>query len=154
MQLILIAEDYESDAKLIERALKRAGVLNPILVVTDGDEAIAYLKGDGAYSDRTKFPLPGVLLLDLKMPRVTGFEVLEWWKKEPQLKELVIIVLSGLRELQEVTRAYQLGARTFLVKPPTEDEVKNLVKAFTVFCTAAAVESTKQNAASAESVGR
>src|SRR5580698_8628051 len=114
---ILLAEDFEADALIVQRLLKKAGVANPILVVPDGGEAIAYLNNDGPFRDRQKFPLPAVLLLDLKLPNKTGFEVLEWCRTQPHLKDLFIVVLSGHYELREVNQAYQLGARSFLTKP-------------------------------------
>jgi CheY-like chemotaxis protein len=134
MQTILLAEDSEGDARLLERSLKKAGVLNPVITVSDGDETIRYLSGQGEYADRRKFPFPAVLLLDLKMCRVGGFEVLKWWQTRPDLKNLVVVVLSGQQELYEdVTRAYQMGAHTFLFKPFMEEQVFNLVRAFAVF---------------------
>ena len=126
-----MAEDYEPHAALIQLILKKAGVANPVIVVQDGDEAIAYLSGDGKYGDRQKFPLPGVLLLDLKMPRVDGFAVLEWCKRQPHLKELLIVVLSGHGEMRKVNSAYALGAHSFLTKPCNPLDVLNLTKNFT-----------------------
>ena len=95
---------------------------------------IAYLNGAGPFSDRDKFPLPGVLLLDLKMPNVSGFEVLEWWKSQPHLAELVIVVVSGNREMQEIARAYQLGARSFISKPLSDRDLMGLARTVPAFC--------------------
>jgi CheY-like chemotaxis protein len=125
---ILLAEDFEADALLVQRLLKKAGVANPILVVPDGGEAIAYLNNDGPFRDRQKFPLPGVLLLDLKLPNKTGFEVLEWCRTQPHLKDLFIVVLSGHYEVREVNQAYQLGAHTFLTKPANQGNILNAIK--------------------------
>jgi CheY-like chemotaxis protein len=127
---ILLAEDFEDDAVFLQRVLKKAGVVNPVMVVGDGDKAIAYLRGDGVFSDREKFPIPGVLFLDLKMPGKNGFEVLEWLKDQSQLKELLVVVLSGYHEVRDVNRAYALGAHTFLVKPCNQEDFANLMKAF------------------------
>jgi CheY-like chemotaxis protein len=127
---ILLAEDFEDDANAVQQVLKEAGVMNPVVVVTDGDEVIAYLNGEGRFSDRQRFALPGVLLLDLKMPRVHGFEVLEWIRAQPQFEKLLIIVLSGYDEIGQVRKAYDLGARSFLVKPCHIEDVRNLAKAF------------------------
>jgi CheY-like chemotaxis protein len=125
---ILLAEDFEADALTVQRLLKKAGVANPILIVPDGGEAIAYLNNDGPFRDRQKFPLPGVLLLDLKLPNKTGFEVLEWCRVQPHLKDLFIVVLSGHYEVREVNQAYQLGAHRFLTKPANQEDILNAIK--------------------------
>ena len=77
-KLILLVEDNEDDVSLIERAFARAGIDNPLQVVRDGEQAVSYLKAEGEYADRVKYPLPSLVLLDLKMPRRNGFEVLSW----------------------------------------------------------------------------
>lgn len=133
MKPILIAEDSEPDADILMRTLKMAGVVNPIFWVPDGDQVIAYLSGAGQYADREKFPMPGALLLDLKMPRMSGFEVLSWLKNEPQIAGVTVIVVSGTMEMREVSRAYQMGANTFVVKPVDGHELQNLIKTFPVF---------------------
>ena len=120
---ILLAEDFEADALAVRRLLNEAGVTNPVIVVPDGGEAIAYLNNDGPFRDRQKFPLPEVLLLDLKLPNKSGFEVLEWCKTQPHLKDLFIVVLSGHYQLQEVKQAYHLGAHTFLTKPANQEDI-------------------------------
>lgn len=127
---ILIAEDFEPDAKLVELALKHAGVTNPLFFVPDGHQAVCYLKGEGIYRDRKAFPLPGVLMLDLKMPVAGGFEVLEWCHTQPYLEDLMIVVLSGYHELREVNRAYQLGAKTFLAKPMSEGDILEMIRTY------------------------
>jgi CheY-like chemotaxis protein len=115
--LILLAEDRDDDVILIRRAFKKANILNPLHVVGDGEEAIAYLKGEGQYANRAEYPLPDLLLLDLKMPRQSGFEVLSWIRQEPHLSGLRVVVLTSSDEIRDVNRAYQLGANSFLVKP-------------------------------------
>ena len=115
--LILLAEDREDDIRIIRRAFEQAKLLNPLQVVRDGDEAIAYLKGEGKYSNRAEYPLPDLVLLDLKMPRVDGFEVLRWAREQPGLKALRFVVLTSSDEMRDVNLAYQLGANSFLVKP-------------------------------------
>ncbi|MDB6022174.1 MAG: putative response regulator, CheY [Pedosphaera sp.] len=130
MKPILLAEDVEDDASVIKRALKLAGVMNPIIVVPDGVEAILYLQGEGSYADRTRFPLPGVLLLDLKMPKRGGLEVLEWCRAQPHLQDMLIVILSGLHEVGLVQRAYSMGANSFLIKPCNLEDVANLTKTF------------------------
>jgi CheY-like chemotaxis protein len=116
-EVILIAEDNDDHALLIKRAFAQANVLNPLHFVYDGAEVIAYLKGDGKYSNREEYPLPSLVLLDLKMPRVDGFQVLEWVRQQPSLKTLRVVVLTCSDEIRDVNRAYALGANSFLVKP-------------------------------------
>jgi CheY-like chemotaxis protein len=130
---ILLADDFEPHVLLVQLVLRKAGVLNPIRIVNDGDEAIAYLKGEGGFADRSAFPLPTVLFLDLKMPRVSGFQVLEWWRTQPQLKNMLVIILSGYSQLPDVRRAYALGAKSFLTKPCEIQDVINITQAFKGF---------------------
>src|SRR5882724_8819584 len=115
--VILLAEDREDDIALIRKAFAKAFVQNPLYVVRDGDEAVAYLKGEGRYFNRDEYPLPDLLLLDLKMPRLDGFEVLRWIRQEAGMDSLRIIVLTSSESMADVNTAYQLGANSFLVKP-------------------------------------
>lgn len=115
--LILIAEDNEDHVFFLRRALNKGAVLNPVFVVKDGDEAIAYLAGAGKYADRYEYPLPALLLLDLKMPGRDGFEVLEWIRQQPGLRRLRVVVLTTSDNPNDVNRAYELGANSFIVKP-------------------------------------
>jgi len=115
--VILLAEDDEDDILLVQRAFKEAHIVNPLHVVRDGEEVIAYLKGEGEYWNRAEYPLPSLLLLDLKMPLTNGFEVLEWIRSHPSLRALRVIVLTSSAELRDVNEAYQFGANSFLVKP-------------------------------------
>jgi CheY-like chemotaxis protein len=127
---ILVADDNDDDVMGILMALRNAGVKNPVQTVSDGDLALAYLRGHGAFANRERFPLPGILLLDLKMPRLGGFAVMEWLQTQPQFKKLLIIVLSGHNQLREVQQAYKLGAHSFLIKPCTADDIGNLMRWF------------------------
>src|SRR6185436_1504406 len=114
-RLILLAEDDDNDVFLIRSAFDKAGIVTPIHVVRDGDEAIAYLKGVGKYAQRAEYPLPSLLLLDLKMPRKNGFEVLEWIGGELTLQTLRVIVLTGSTDRHDVDKAYEMGADSSLV---------------------------------------
>lgn len=125
--VLLYAEDDPDFSALFKCALDKGGFKELIAHVTDGEQAIAYLRGDGKYSDRTQFPLPAVALLDLKMPRKTGFEVLEWIRKESPFPYLPVIVLTVSEELRDIQRAYQLGANSFLIKPPSVADLKNML---------------------------
>jgi CheY-like chemotaxis protein len=121
--VILLAEDLESDIVLLRRAFTKAKIANPLKVVRDGEEVLAYLKGEGPYANREEHPFPALLLLDLKLPRMNGFEVLQWVRAHPDFKALRIVVLTASRDLEDVNRAYQFGANTFLIKPTDFDEL-------------------------------
>jgi CheY-like chemotaxis protein len=127
---IWIVEDYENDTLWLKLALKRAGVVNPVVVFRDGVEAVSCFKGEGVYEDREKYPLPSILFLDLKLPRMDGFEVLQSLRKQPRFRSMLIFVVSGDWEGRGFDRTYQLGAHSFLVKPCTPAAIANLIKAF------------------------
>ena len=127
--VILLAEDDEDHVLLIRRVFKQARLLNPLQVVRNGEEAIAYLKGVGAYANRAEYPLPAVMLLDLKMPRKNGFEVLEWVRGQPNLDSLRIIVLTTSSDMRDVNLAYRLGANSFLVKPADFSQFVSIIQA-------------------------
>ncbi len=115
--VILLVEDNPDDVVLIRRAFQKARLLNPLHVVMSGEEAIEYLSGGGRYEARTEYPLPNLVLLDIKMPRVNGFEVLKWIRRQPGLRALRVVMLTSSDEIRDVNTAYQLGANSFLVKP-------------------------------------
>ena len=119
--IILIAEDDEFAVQLMRTIFSRAGFEISIHYASDGAEAIAYLSGDGIYSDRRKYPLPTALLLDLKMPRKNGFEVLAWIRRQPSLNQLRVYVLSSSSQSEDIRRCYDLGASSYLVKPTNLD---------------------------------
>jgi CheY-like chemotaxis protein len=114
---ILMVDDSEDNLFLMRHALQKAKCQNPLQEVNNGEEAIAYLKGEGGYIDRLKFPLPVVMLLDLNMPKTTGFDVLSWVRSQPKLKRLAIIIVTSSIRDADVDRAFDLGATGFLVKP-------------------------------------
>jgi len=115
--VILLAEDREDDILVIRRAFAKGNIHNPLQVVRDGEEAIAYLAGEGKYANRSEYPLPGLLLLDLNMPRMDGFEVLRWIRLQPGIASLRVVVLTSSEEIPDINEAYRLGANSFLVKP-------------------------------------
>jgi len=127
---ILVAEDDPTDAYFFQRAFKRAGLPVALHFVRDGQEALQYLQGEGQFADRTCHPLPQLLLLDLKMPRLDGFEVLKWVRKQPGLSGLQVIVFSSSEEPGDINRAYGLGANSYLVKPHSMEELTALVGQF------------------------
>ena len=114
---ILAAEDEETDAVLLKMALRHAGVPNPFVLTHDGQAAVDYLGGAEPYGDRSAHPLPGLLLLDLKMPRMSGFDVLEWLSRRPELEYLPVVVLSSSSDARDLEKAKEMGAREYLVKP-------------------------------------
>jgi len=114
---ILLVEDDDNDVFFMERAFKQAQIGNPLNRVRDGEEAISYLRGEDGFEDRAKHPLPHLMLLDLKMPRKNGFEVLTWVREQPGLKRLPIVVMTSSKEDPDINRAYESGANTYLVKP-------------------------------------
>jgi CheY-like chemotaxis protein len=126
--VILLAEDDPNDVLLIQRAFQRTHLANPVQVVRDGEEALAYLSGQGAFADRERHPLPVLMLMDLKMPRKTGLEVLAWLRQQPGLKRLPVIVLTSSNQSPDINRAYELGANSYLVKPAGFDSLLELVK--------------------------
>lgn len=125
---ILVAEDDENDAWIMQRALQRAKVLDPLLFVNDGQEAINYLSGVGKYSDRKAFPLPSLAIFDIKMPRKTGFEALQWVRQQKNLKSLPVMMLSSSGEQKDIDKAYELGANAYLVKRGQIDELSYVLK--------------------------
>jgi CheY-like chemotaxis protein len=126
--VILLVEDREDDIFLIRKAFSKANLINPLYVVNDGEQAVAYLMGDSPYSNRNEYPLPDIILLDLKMPRLDGFEVLTWIRKQPGIRGLPVIVLTSSEELRDVNHAYALGANSFLVKPLDFENSLSLIK--------------------------
>ena len=127
-QTILLVDDSENDLTLMDIAFRRAGLNSPLQVVHNGEEAIAYLAGEGRYTDRNKFPLPAVMLLDLNMPMKDGFHVLDWLRKQSGLKRLSTIVLTASLRPEDVERAFELGAHSYLVKPAALDDLVAMIR--------------------------
>ena len=125
---VLIAEDDPDDVLLTQIAFERARLANPLQVVRDGEEAIAYLKGEGKYANRAQYPLPILVLLDLKMPRMNGFQVLEWLNNHSELERVPVAIMTSSDHDPHITRAYQLGADSYLRKPPDAAALLALVQ--------------------------
>ncbi len=115
--VVLLVDDSANDSFLMRHAFERAGFVQPLRFVSSGDEAIAYLRGDGRFHDRTQYPLPTTVLMDLNMPGKNGFEVLDWIRHQPQLRRLQVYILSASSRQVDIDRAYDLGANSYLVKP-------------------------------------
>lgn len=115
--VILLVEDNPDDVALLRRAFIKARVMNPVHVARSGEEAVAYLSGGGKYANRAEFPLPGLVLLDLRLTGMDGFEVIRWIRQDAGIKGLRVVVLSSSDNMRDVAKAYQLGANSFLIKP-------------------------------------
>ncbi len=124
---ILVMEDDENDVLLLNRAFKKLQFECPVYRVKDGEEGISYLKGEGTFVDRDQFPYPGVILMDLKMPKKSGFEVLQWLKENPRCKITPVIVFSSSAQEDDVKRAYELGAGGYFLKPHDFTELLELL---------------------------
>ena len=125
---ILMVDDSDNDLFLLRMAFKKAEFSVPLQEVHDGQEAIAYLKGEGRYSDRVGFPLPAIMFLDLNMPMKNGFEVLEWLRDQPGLKRLTVLVLTASMREEDAERAFDLGANWFAVKPSDIDTLVAMIR--------------------------
>lgn len=125
---ILVVEDRADDVLIILKAFEAAGIENKVVVAGDGEEAIHYLSGVGQFRDRAQFPIPGLVLLDLKMPKIDGFEVLKWIRSQPEFKSLPVLVLTLSSEIRDVNAAYRLGCNSFMVKPDDFYNVTSVAK--------------------------
>jgi CheY-like chemotaxis protein len=124
---LLVVEDDPNDIVFIRRGLSKAGVDGHVQVVRDGEDAIAYLTGEGRYHDRALYPVPALMLLDLKIPKKSGLEVLEWLRTDGLHKDLPVIILTSSREARDVARANELGVTAFHTKPVDLKELTALV---------------------------
>ncbi len=125
---ILVAEDDGNDVELYQRAFVRANIRNPVRFVSEGRQVVDYLSGFGAYSDRDRYPIPGLLLLDIKMPRMTGLEVLEWVRKTEPFQQMLVIVVTSSAMSPDVLRARELGASGYYVKRPYFEGLPEVMK--------------------------
>jgi CheY-like chemotaxis protein len=124
---ILLVEDDENDVFFFKRAAKLAGMMNPLHVAEDGRQAIDYLTGAGAYADRTRFPLPSLVLLDLKLPHIMGLDVLKWIRAQPALQTVIVIVFTSSRMAPDIDTAYRLGANSYMVKPSSPGKLQEML---------------------------
>jgi CheY-like chemotaxis protein len=126
--VILLVEDREDDVFLILKAFDKGGINNPLLIVRNGEEALSYLAGESKFSNRVEHPLPDLILLDLKLPGIDGFEVLRWIRRQPGFASTRIVVLTSSDAIPDVNRAYALGANSFMVKPLEFQNVIEMAK--------------------------
>ena len=125
-RLILLVEDEEHDVLFMGMALEGAGVNNPLAVAWDGQEAIDYLNGQGKFANRLEHPLPGLMLLDLRLPRVPGLDVLKWMRQSPERFQFPVFILSSSAQDCDVEDAYRLGAAAYIVKPSSPTELTQI----------------------------
>ena len=134
-KLILLVEDSPDDIFFFKRSLEKAGLKNPVHMLQNVDDAIRYLDGRGEFADRVNFPLPSIIVVDLHVPGKDGFELLNWLGDKPHLRSVHVIVLTGIGRLQDINRAYKMGANSFLTKPIKEEDLRNLAAAFAAYWT-------------------
>ncbi len=130
---ILLVEDEPDAVTLLRHVFARVGILNPLHSVNDGEQATAYLGGEGAFADRATHPLPSLILLDLKIPRRSGLEVLQWIRTESHVRLVPVIMMTSSRERSDLRRAYAAGANAYIVKPSSLDQLTQLVIALRDF---------------------
>lgn len=130
---IALIEDNDDDVFFMRRAMEKAGIANPLIVLRSGKDCQAYLAGDGDYADRGRHPLPGLMLLDLKLPLMGGLQVLEWIRARPELHMLVVVVLSTSAQRKDVEKACELGANSYLVKPSGSAELLRQMSALKAY---------------------
>jgi CheY-like chemotaxis protein len=130
---ILYVEDEESDVVLLRHVFAKEGITNPLQTVKDGKLAKDYLAGKAPFDDRGRYPLPGLVLVDLNLPYWSGFEVLEWIRQQPQLQRLPVVIFTSSNRADDIARAYDAGANAYVVKPNALGDLKSLVLALRDF---------------------
>jgi CheY-like chemotaxis protein len=130
---ILLVEDDDNDVFLIQRAFKRLDLPHSLQVVTNGEEAINYLDRKAPYNNLKSHPIPTLILLDLKLPRKSGLEVLAWIRQQSQLKRLLVVVLTASRETPDINKAYDMGANSYLVKPVSFHDFLEMIRTLDLY---------------------
>ena len=133
-RLVLLVEDDPADVRLIQRAFGKLQQNVPMTRLTNGDDVVAYLAGTAPYENRAAYPIPAVILLDIKLPRRSGFEVLQWLRQQRSaLRRIPVVMLTSSRHSVDVNRAYDLGANSYLAKPQTPSELDQLAAEFQTY---------------------
>jgi CheY-like chemotaxis protein len=132
-RIVLVAEDDEDTRILLARAFRKVNSACVLKVATNGLEVIRYLEGKGEFADRDSHPLPAMMLLDLNMPQKSGFEVLQWIRRHPSLKRMVVVVFTHSENQKDIDRAYDLGANSYLIKSPSSPEFFEFIKNLDVY---------------------
>lgn len=131
MRAILLVEDDANDARLLQRAFAKVGMDVPMIRVEHGDDAVAYLRGENQFVDRAIYPMPALVLLDLKLPRRSGFEVLQWVRGcQSDCRRLPVVILSSSQEPSDINRSYEMGANSYLAKPTSTQDFVGMATAF------------------------
>jgi CheY-like chemotaxis protein len=133
-RIVLLVEDDPADVRLVQRAFAKVGLQAPLVRLGNGDDAVAYLKGDPPYENRAAYPLPTVILLDIKLPRRSGLEVLEWvrGRKNP-VRRIPIVMFTSSRHSTDINGAYDAGANSYLAKPETTAQLVAMAEAFKTY---------------------
>lgn len=126
--IIFYAEDEENDVFFLERALENSGLPHTLKAVPDGQQAVEYLSGKGAFADRSRHPLPVLILLDINMPKKSGLEVLQWLRQQPRLKSIPVVILTSSSRPEDMDKARLLGADDYLLKPSEPLKLQDVVK--------------------------
>lgn len=129
---ILLVEDDEDDVFFLQQAMQKAGVVNPLRVASNGQEAIDYLKGSGRFANREEYPLPYLALVDLKLPHVMGLDVLKWIRQQPEMG-VIVVILSSSTDEADIATAYRWGANGYLVKPSNVNKLTEMAKSIKDF---------------------
>ena len=127
-EMILLIEDDADEIHLMKRALAKAGLVNPLHVITHGSEVIPYFEGKGQYGDRSQFPLPGLVFLDLKLPGISGLYLLAWIKGNPDFRHIPVVLFTSSDDPEDLRRAYQFGVNSYLIKPMAFDDFVEMIK--------------------------
>ena len=127
-ELILLIEDDADEIHLMKRALAKAGLVNPLHVITHGSEVIPYFEGKAEYADRSRYPLPGLVFLDLKLPGISGLYLLAWIKGNPDLRHIPVVLFTSSDNPEDLRRAYQFGVNSYLIKPMAFDEFVEMIR--------------------------
>ncbi len=130
---ILVIEDNETDVKITLRAFNRAKLKNNIYVVNDGDEAFEFIHNEGRYQDGKKFPKPDLVLLDINLPKMDGFQLLEKFKKDPQSKAIPVIALTSSKRQEDIVKSYDHGAAGYIQKPVDYEEFARMIDTFNYY---------------------
>ena len=130
---ILLVEDNPDDIELIEYAVEKAGIDRPLFVVQDGDAAVEYLGNSHDPTDRLQHPLPRLILLDIKLPKRSGFDVLSFVRHQDRTKHIPVVMLTSSNQSGDIKRAYELGANSYLVKPVRQDALLEMVRSLNMY---------------------
>lgn len=125
---ILLVEDDDDEIHLMRKALTKGGLGNPLQIISHGGEVIPYFEGKGAYADRNLYPLPGLMFLDLKLPGISGLYLLAWIKGNPEFRHIPVVVFTSSDDPDDLRRAYQFGANSYLIKPVAFEEFVDMIR--------------------------